>query len=95
MNHELKSQQMRKLAPELDPLRIGTGKKLDLPLSERMLFQIHHLKRDTPLLKKTFGFLNVKIALQHVNLDVHASAWPSVSKSISTWFCPSSQRRSR
>ena len=35
---ELKSQEMRKLAPELDPLRIGTGwKKEDLEKPQVMI----------------------------------------------------------
>lgn len=38
---ELKSQEMRKLAPELDPLRIGTGWKKKILANRRSWWKVH------------------------------------------------------
>ena len=47
---KLKSQEMRELAPELDPLRIGTGwKPEDLSLSLIHIFRVQFASRGLPL----------------------------------------------
>ena len=59
----LKSQEMRKLAPELDPLRIGTGwKKEDLGKPQIMVESTYGDSCKQKLLNQEFASLVLKTA---------------------------------